>query len=112
MTQQFARTFTRLYARTWRERYGDEFEAMLREMPATPQLVVDVIFGAIRSRRTTLAALATAVLLIAFLPLSHGKTANRVAAAPHVRSVQVAAACRTYTSISQTGRTTPRRCLT
>ena len=36
----------RLYPRAWRERYGDEFEALLEECLHTPLDVVDILLGA------------------------------------------------------------------
>ena len=40
----------KLYPRPWRERYGDEFAALLAEQPRTIQLVIDVLAGAIDAR--------------------------------------------------------------
>lgn len=40
----------RLYPRAWRERYGDEFLALVGEERLSAQQVVDVVFGAIDAR--------------------------------------------------------------
>lgn len=40
----------RLYPARWRDRYGDEFEALLEERPLGPFDVADVILGAIDAR--------------------------------------------------------------
>lgn len=40
----------RLYPQAWRDRYADEFEAMLEEMPITPAIVGDVVVAAARAR--------------------------------------------------------------
>jgi hypothetical protein len=40
----------RLYPRAWRERYGDEFSALLREQRWSFGLLVDVLAGAIDAR--------------------------------------------------------------
>ena len=41
------RWLVRLYPAGWRERYGEEFEALLADLPATPALVYDVLRGAV-----------------------------------------------------------------
>ncbi len=41
-----------LYPEHWRERYGDEFEALLEAQPATPAAFLDVILGAIDAHLT------------------------------------------------------------
>jgi hypothetical protein len=40
----------RLFPARWRERYGSEFSALLEDLPASPQLVIDVFFSAIAAR--------------------------------------------------------------
>jgi hypothetical protein len=35
-----------LYPRAWRERYGEEFLALLDQLPASPRVVADALFGA------------------------------------------------------------------
>jgi ABC-type arginine transport system permease subunit len=40
----------RLYPRAWRERYGEEFEALLKQQPATPPVVLDVVRAAARAQ--------------------------------------------------------------
>ncbi len=44
-----ARWLVALYPGRWRERYGDEFEALLEAEPISPSLIVDVIRGAIHA---------------------------------------------------------------
>lgn len=41
------RTLLRLYPRRWRDRYGDEFLALLEQQPVTPAVILDVLFGAL-----------------------------------------------------------------
>jgi hypothetical protein len=36
----------RLYPRAWRERYGEEYLALLEELPASPRVLLDALFGA------------------------------------------------------------------
>jgi hypothetical protein len=40
------RWLVRLYPRAWRERYGQEFLALLEELSASPRVVLDALFGA------------------------------------------------------------------
>jgi hypothetical protein len=40
------RRLLRLYPRRWRERYGDEFAALLEELGPTPALIGDIVRGA------------------------------------------------------------------
>ena len=47
MTPAVRAWLTNLYPRPWRERYADEFEAMLEQCLKTPLDVVDVILGAV-----------------------------------------------------------------
>jgi hypothetical protein len=47
MTPAVRAWLTNLYPRRWRERYADEFEAMLEQCLKTPLDVVDVILGAV-----------------------------------------------------------------
>jgi hypothetical protein len=42
----------RLYPRRWRARYGDEFEAMLEQQPASVARVADVLLGAVDAHLT------------------------------------------------------------
>lgn len=44
------RHLIRLYPAVWRERYGDEFEAVLDERPIGPFDVADIVLGAIDAR--------------------------------------------------------------
>lgn len=39
-----------LYPRDWRARYGDEFAALLEEIPLTPLALLDVLLGALDAR--------------------------------------------------------------
>jgi hypothetical protein len=43
------RALLRLYPRRWRERYGDEYEAVLEAAPAGPGTVLDVLRGAVEA---------------------------------------------------------------
>lgn len=50
------RWLVRLYPRAWRERYEDEFSALLDECGASPGVILDVILGALDARRPGLQA--------------------------------------------------------
>jgi hypothetical protein len=71
----------RLYPRRWRDRYGEEYEALLDSIPPSPRLVVDVVRGAFSAHGTAypnggpdmaaysrVQAVASAVALLAILP--------------------------------------------
>jgi hypothetical protein len=47
MTPALARLMTRIYPRNWRERYGDEFEALLQEMGGGISTAFNVLCSAI-----------------------------------------------------------------
>jgi hypothetical protein len=47
-----ADSLLRLYPRTWRERYGDEFADLLGDQPLKFKQVLDVVAGAIDARLT------------------------------------------------------------
>src|SRR5689334_21445544 len=40
----------RLYPAAWRDRYADEFAALLDDCPSSPALVLDVLLGALDAR--------------------------------------------------------------
>ena len=45
-------SLVRLYPRGWRDRYGDEFEAMLEDQPTNVGSVTDVVLGAVDAHLT------------------------------------------------------------
>jgi hypothetical protein len=53
MTPRFARWLVRLYPRDWRERYGEEFEALLQDGPGGFRALVNVLCSALRERVVT-----------------------------------------------------------
>ncbi len=52
MNKWAARLLLRLYPRRWRERYGDEFAALLARQPLTWESVLDITRGAYDARCT------------------------------------------------------------
>jgi hypothetical protein len=68
MNARLAALLTAVHAPAWRRRYGDEFCALLEELPATPAVVASATGSAFATRVPLLAtigafALAAAVLL-------------------------------------------------
>lgn len=55
MSPRQAAFLVRLHGPRWRERYGVEFEALLRDLPATPRTVADTVASALLSRRADVA---------------------------------------------------------
>jgi hypothetical protein len=109
MNRRIARALTRLYSATWQKRYGQEFEALLRDLPLTPSVIVDVVPRAALSRRTFLAAAAAMlVLLTAAVTVQHR--------APTVEPVRIVSrdsapqACRSYSSTTKSGWIAQQRC--
>jgi len=49
-SDRLVRALLRLYPRAWRERYGDEFFALIAQSPVTPRVVVDVCLAALVER--------------------------------------------------------------
>jgi hypothetical protein len=62
MSPRLCDLLVRLHARWWRARYGAEFGALLREVPATPRTVLDALWGAVVSRGSQLALAAGALV--------------------------------------------------
>ena len=71
----------RLYPRRWRERYGEEYEALLDATPPSPRSIADVVRGAVvahgqryptggpdMAAYSRLQAVASAIALLAILP--------------------------------------------
>ena len=50
MTPGLARWLVRLYPREWRERYGEEFSALLQDSPGGLRAVANVLCSALRER--------------------------------------------------------------
>jgi hypothetical protein len=53
MTPRVARWLVRLYPRDWRERYGEEFAALLQDGPGGFRALVNVLCSALRERAVT-----------------------------------------------------------
>lgn len=53
MRHRLARLLARLYPRDWRERYGEEFEALLQDSRGGFRALVNVVWSALRERAVT-----------------------------------------------------------
>src|SRR5690242_20618397 len=51
--KRYLRMAAQLYPRPWRERYGDEFEALLDDAPPTWRDAADIVLGALKVHLTT-----------------------------------------------------------
>lgn len=111
MKRTYARALTRLYAPAWRRQYGDEFEALLADLPVTPALVSDVLAQAAVSRRQLLATIAAIVLALSVASAQRIRgDANHVAQTGTSHSGALPA-CRSYSSVAQSGVVVRRQCL-
>lgn len=50
MNRVLARCLLRAYPPVWRERYGEEFESLLRAGPGGPRAILNVLLSALRER--------------------------------------------------------------
>lgn len=112
MRHSTARALTRLYAPSWRRRYGEEFEALLLDVPLTPALLCDVVPRAAISRPQLLGIL---VALLAALAVINGGHAVRASHSAHVAAVTAPRPalppCRSYSSLAKGGIMTRSQCL-
>jgi hypothetical protein len=70
--RSWSRRLLRLYPRSWRQRYGEEFTALVESSPLTPQVVLDVVAGATVERVRALIELRSSEID----PLSVGRIRN------------------------------------
>jgi hypothetical protein len=68
MKPALAHTLTQLHSREWRVRYGEEFEALLLDMPATPAIVLNAVESACSSQRRLFLLGCAALAIAVFLP--------------------------------------------
>lgn len=115
MTRPAARFFTRLHSRQWRNHYGDEFEALLLDVPVSASVVVDVALSICASRQgeINVAAVVIAIVLVSLMVIPHQHATARMATVQTVSrvSAQVAPPCRTYSSVARSQFIQPYRCL-
>jgi hypothetical protein len=51
MEARVARVLSSMHSADWKSRYGDEFEALLVDLPASPAVIADVAGSIVASRR-------------------------------------------------------------
>jgi hypothetical protein len=73
MTPRLARWLVRLYPRDWRERYGEEFEALLQEGSGGVRALVNVLCAALRERVVAEATMGVAMNQYPYSVLSLSK---------------------------------------
>lgn len=115
MKPALARALCRLYPRRWRHRYGAEFVALLEALPCEPATIADAMFAALRMRSRAIAATGIVVAGVAFVIASAlHSTASHAVPSAHAYSLShkaAPAACRTYSSVSNSGYVSSQRCL-
>jgi hypothetical protein len=65
MRPRVAHALTCLHSQRWKARYGNEFEALLVELPASPATIVDVA-GSIAASRPAALVLGLGIVVAAF----------------------------------------------
>lgn len=107
-----ARWLVRLYPARWRERYGEEFYALLCELPLTFAVGADTIAHAALLRRRPLCAALLALLVpVAAAAGLHGRSDVPAPSAMHTMRSALAP-CMSYSSVSDSRFTRAARCLT
>jgi hypothetical protein len=108
MNRGIARALTALYSTRWRNRYGEEFEGLLQDLPLTPSLIADVVPRAMLSRRSLLAALAGLLMCFTAIALQHHTSSGEPASI--VSRDSAPGACRSYSSATHSGWIAQQRC--
>lgn len=114
MNSKAARRIARLYPRKWRDRYGEEFQALLEQLPPSPIVILDVVAHVMALRR---GAIATALALIFALCVFLGTLFGHMASQPAMVAARPSAAlhaprnmCLQYSSLYATGMGKSKRC--
>ncbi|HEY1682719.1 MAG TPA: hypothetical protein VGF98_13825 [Candidatus Tumulicola sp.] len=111
MNTRLAKSIATLYSRDWRERYGDEFVALLEALPPSPASIVDACLPAL-ARHARQAALTAVLAVCAAVPVAalyHARPAVRVPATYAVAPAR--AVCRPYPKVSHSAFAGWHRCL-
>jgi hypothetical protein len=81
--KQIIRWVARLYPRPWRDRYGEEFDALLDDAPAGASAAIDILLGAIRMQiRTWTTAVSLALLAVASLAVAAWRAGQQTTVSP------------------------------
>jgi hypothetical protein len=111
MNSRLARSIATLYSRDWRERYGDEFVALLEALPPSPSSIADACMPAL-ARHARRAALTALLIVCAAIPVAavyRARPAVRMQATYAVAPAKTM--CRPYTKVSHSGFAGWYRCL-
>ena len=113
MKRSVARALTMLYAPSWRRVYGQEFEALLIDVPLTPAVIADLVPRAAASRGRLFGALAAAAVMLSLAGSHVASPKGTGAFAVHAQSREGTSflACRAYSSASAGGYIELRKCL-
>jgi TctA family transporter len=106
---QAAQILTRIHSHRWRARYGDEFEALLLELPCTPHVVWNSLESAWASQRGLALALCAGAITAALLLFTSGPHHRHTVVAVHVPVKQHL--CDNYASTSQNEWAQRKECL-
>jgi hypothetical protein len=111
MNTRLAKSIVLLYSRDWRERYGDEFVALLEALPASPASIADACLPALarHARRAALTAVLAVCAAAPMAALYHAQPAVRVPATYAVAPAK--AVCRPYPKMSHSAFAGWHRCL-
>src|SRR5580704_4323308 len=111
MNPRLAKSIATLYSRDWRDRYGDEFVALLEALPPTPSSIADACLPAL-ARHARRAVLTAVLVVCAAFPVTasyHVRPAVRTPATYAV--IPAKTACRPYPKVSHSAFAGWHRCL-
>ena len=117
MTPGLAHFLTLLHSRRWRARYGEEFEALLREVPATPKTLCDTAQSIVTSQHRPAIAAAAAIALLLVVSDGHRHSAAAIAQRTEARSyighatIREPRPCGAYSSIPRSDWMHRKECL-
>ena len=112
-----ARIFTRMHSPKWRRQYGDEFEALLLDLPPSAPIVFDVLLSICvsRQREVNVAMAAVAIVLLASMASPYRHSPNATTTIHRETMTRVAihtnSPCRTYSSVARNAFVQQHRCL-
>jgi hypothetical protein len=108
---RLAKSIATLYSRDWRERYGEEFVALLEALPPSPVAIADACLPALalHARGAALTALLVVCAVVPVAAFYHARPAVRTPATyamAHAKTV-----CRPYPKVSHSAFAGWHRCL-
>jgi len=111
VNSRLAKSIATLYSRDWRQRYGEEFVALLEALPRSPASIADACLPALawHARRAAVASVLVVCAAVPMAVLYHARSAVRT---PVTYAVSPAkAACRPYPKVSHSAFAGWHRCL-